>query len=123
MWNRQPSAHFLRVRQVYQETYGDIGERFFQGLSRATVHLEQALTDLVSLPDTYRREDVQRAMEWAMNQGRFDPAMVRLLLIPAPSTRPQPLTVAVVTDVEVRDLAVYDTVLSSVKDALTVGAR
>lgn len=115
LWNRQPSAHFLRVRQVYQETYGEMGERFFQGLSRATVHLEQALTDLVSLPETYRREDVLRAMEMAMNQGRYDPAMVRLLLIPAPSTRPAPLAVAVTTAVEVRDLAVYD--------VLTGGAR
>lgn len=115
LWNRQPSAHFLRVRQTYQEIYGAIGERFFQGLSRATLHLEQALSDLVSLPEIYRREDVQRAMEWAMNQGRFDPAMVRLLLIPAPSTRPVPIPVAVTPDVELRDLAVYD--------ALTAGAR
>lgn len=115
LWNRQPSAHFLKVRQTYQETYGDIGERFFQGLSRATLHLEQALSDLVSLPETYRREDVQRAMEMAMNQRRFDPVVVRLLLIPAPSTRPVPIPVAVTTDVEVRDLAVYD--------ALTAGVR
>jgi hypothetical protein len=78
-------------------------------------HLEQALSDLVSLPETYRREDVQRAMEMAMNQGRFDPAMIRLLLIPAPSTRPVPIPVAVTTEVEVRDLAVYD--------ALAAGAR
>jgi len=55
LWNRQPSAHFLRLHQAYRETYGEIGERFFQGLSRATVHLEQALTDLVTLPDLSAR--------------------------------------------------------------------
>jgi transposase len=115
LWNRQPSAHFLRLHQVYRDTYGEVGEQFFQGLSRATVHLEQALADLVSLSEMYRREDVQRAMEWAMNQGRYDPAMVRLLLIPAPTTRPVPLAVSVTPEVEVRDLAVYD--------ALTAGTR
>jgi len=115
LWNRQPSAHFLRVRQTYQEIYGAIGERFFQGLSRATLHLEQALSDLVSLPETYRREDIERALEMAMNQGRYDPALIRLLLIPAPSTRPVPIPVAVLTDVEIRDLTVYDALAAGVR--------
>jgi transposase len=108
LWHRKPSAHFLRLHQVYRETYGEVGERFFQGLSRATAHLEQALADLVALPETYRPADIQRAMEWAMQQGRYDPAVVRLLLIPAPTTRPTPLAVAVTPEVEVRDLVVYD---------------
>jgi transposase len=115
LWNRKPSAHFVRVHHLYHETYGEVGERFFQGLARATIHLEQALADLVALSETYRREDVQRAMEWAMNQGRYDPAVVRLLLIPAPTTHPAPLSVAPSPEVEVRDLAVYD--------ALAGGAR
>jgi len=115
LWNRQPSAHFVRVHQAYRETYGEIGERFFKGLSRATHHLEQALADLVMLAETYRPEDVLRAMEWAINQGRYDPAVIRVLLIPAPTTCPAPLAVALNPEVEVRDLAVYD--------ALAGGAR
>jgi hypothetical protein len=54
-------------------------------------------------------------MEWAMNQGRYDPAVVRLLLIPAPTTRPTPLSVAVAPEVEVRGLAVYDTLTAGVR--------
>jgi transposase len=115
LWNRQPTAHFLRLHQAYRETYGAIGEHFFQGLSRATVHLEQALADLVSLPEAYRREDIQRAMEEAIHQERYEPALVRLLLMPAPATRPVPLAMTGTPEVEVRDLAVYD--------ALTVGVR
>jgi len=115
LWNRKPSAHLVRVHQLYRETYGEVGERFFQGLSRATIHLEQALADLVARSETYRREDVQRAMEWAMQQGRSDPAVVRLLLIPAPTTRPAPLSVALSPEVEGRDLAVYDALAGGVR--------
>jgi transposase len=28
LWNRKPSAHFVRVQQAYRETYGEVGERF-----------------------------------------------------------------------------------------------
>jgi hypothetical protein len=115
LWNRKPSANFLRLEQAYRNAYGEVGERFFQGLSRATLHLEQALRDLVALQETYRHEDIVRAMEWAMSQGRFDPAVVYLLLMPAPTVRPMPLPVSVPSEVEVRDLAVYD--------ALTGGGR
>ncbi len=115
LWSRQPSAKFQRLQQAYHSAYGEVGERFFQGLSRATPHLEAALADLVALQETYRRADIQRAIGWAMGQGRFEPAVVHLLLMPAPAVRPAPLPATVDLEVQVRDLAVYD--------ALTGGAR
>ncbi len=108
LWNRKPSAHFLRLEALYRQAYGEVGDRFLQGLSRATLHLETALGDLVGLQDTYRCEDVQRAMEWALQQDKCDPAVVRLLLIPAPNVRPVPLSLPASPEVEVRDLAVYE---------------
>lgn len=108
LWSRQPSARFQRLEQAYRSAYGEVGARFFQGLSRATPHLEAALADLVALQETYRREDIQRAMEWAMGQERCDPAVVHFLLMPAPSVRPAAFPVAIDPQVEVRDLAVYD---------------
>jgi len=114
LWSRKPSAHFLRLQQAYHTLYGEVGERFFQGLSRATVHLEQALAELVSLPELYRREDIQRAMEWALQQNRYDPAVVRLYLIPAPTARPAPLPVGATPEVEVRDLAAYDALVGGI---------
>jgi len=77
--------------------------------------LEAALADLVALQETYRREDILRAMKWAIGQGRCDPAVVHFLLMPAPTLRPAPLPVSVDPEVEVRDLAVYDALAGGVR--------
>lgn len=115
LWQRQPSARFLRLEQLYRQTYGAIGEQFFEGLRRATPHLETALSDLLALQERYRTAEIQQAMASALQQGHCDPALVRLLLMPSPTSRPVPLVLPGLPDVEVRDLAVYD--------ALTAGGR
>jgi transposase len=115
LWQRQPSARFLRLEQLYRQTYGTIGEQFFEGLAHATPHLETALSDLLALQERYRTAEIQQALAGALQQGRCDPALVRLLLMPSPVSRPIPLRLPGLPEVEVRDLAVYD--------ALTAGVR
>ncbi|MGZ4032833.1 MAG: IS21 family transposase [Tumebacillaceae bacterium] len=112
LWNRKPSARFLRSERLYRQAYGEVGARFFQGLAHATPHLEAALTDLLALQETYPCADIQCAMEGALQRGRCDPAVVRLLLMPTPTLRPVPISVPVAAEVEVRDLAVYDALMA-----------
>ncbi len=114
LWNHKPSARFLRLEELYRQTYGAVGEQFLEGLSHATPHLETALSDLLALQERYRSAEIQQAMLGALQQGQCDPALVRLLLMPSPELRPVPLTLPGLPEVEVRDLSIYD--------ALTTGA-
>lgn len=114
LWNHKPSARFLRLEELYCQTYGAVGEQFLDGLSRATPHLETALSDLLGLQERYGASDIQQAMLGALQRGHCDPALVRLLLMPSPELRLVPLTLPGLPEVEVRDLAIYD--------ALTAGA-
>lgn len=106
----QPGAAFARLEKSFLSAYGQVGQRFYDGLGRKTERLQSALQAIVQLESHYPHPDVLAALEMAVEHRYFDPLAVEYLLRVATLNPavvpPTPTTVAVT--VEERSLRSYD---------------
>jgi transposase len=110
----QPGAALARLEQGFLSAYGEVGQRFYEGLGRKTERLQSALQAIVHLESQYPHSDILAAVRWAVEHRYFDPLAVEYLLrvvslTPGP-VPPTPTSVEVV--VEERALSSYDYFIS-----------
>jgi hypothetical protein len=108
----QPGAAFARLEQGFLTAYGEVGQRFYDGLGRKTERLQSALQAIVQLESHYPHPDTLRvaALKMAVEHRYFDPLAVEYLLRVAtlnPAVVP-PTPTSVAVTVEERPLHSYD---------------
>jgi transposase len=113
LWQSRAEASFAALEKGFLEAYGGAGQHFYAGLSRKTERLKAALEAIMRLEKRYPHQDIQAALEIAVQHGTFDAAAVQYLLhtahiVSTPrSVTPTPLDVPV----EERTLETYDQLL------------
>jgi transposase len=111
IWASRTMKRFSVLKRGFLTAYGLVGHRFYEGLSRRTDMLTQALQQLLELEQIYPHQDVVDALEAVMRRGTYDPAAVKYWLMFAGqpiASSPVPTPGTAQISVEERDLHIYD---------------
>jgi transposase len=112
------AKRFTVLKRGFLTAYGQVGHRFYEGLSRRTDLLTAALRQLLELEQTYPHQDILAGLEAVMRQGSYDPAAVKYWLMFASqpmASPPTPVPDTAHVPVEERDLRVYDGLIGGVR--------
>jgi transposase len=80
LWQTRAGSVFARLEKGFLSAYGQVGQRFYDGLGRKTKHLKRALKAILRLERRYPHADILAALTTAVEHRCFDPLVVEYLL-------------------------------------------
>lgn len=110
LWQSRKKTAFAHLERGFLTAYGEVGQRFYEGLGRKTDRLSSALKAILKLENQYAHIDILHALKMAVQNHQFDPMTVEYLLRTARLKNEiiPPIKTAVEIPVEERSLNSYD---------------